>query len=95
LCKRIDQEIVGLQVEFGLEVAAGLLAVARRQIAGERSGGNHGGNLAAGAAQRLYCGRSSGAAKIIAPRPGFQIFIQSELIAHDFLPNAAVARITL
>jgi len=30
LCKRFDQEIVGLQVEFGLEVAAGLLAVAWR-----------------------------------------------------------------
>jgi hypothetical protein len=94
LCKRFDQEIVGSHVEFGLEVAAYLLAVACRQIAGKRSGGKHGGNLAAGAAQRLYCGRS-GAAKIIAPRPSFQIFIQSELIAHDFLPNAAVARITL
>jgi hypothetical protein len=48
--------------------------VTRRQIAGERSGGNHCSNLAAGAAQRLYCGRG-GAAKIVGPRPGVQIFI--------------------
>ncbi len=50
LFKRLDQDVVGAHVEFGLEIAAAVLVLTRRQIAAERAGGDDGGDVAASGA---------------------------------------------